>query len=235
MRRVQRPGLERCGLMTSADLVHFTNGSTAAMTLSFIVASRPGDLVVTEALGHHTLKPLMHYLGLRLAGLDIDAEGIVPESLERMCSQESVKVLFLLPSGLNPACTTMSESRRASLVDLARKHDVLIIENDAWGPLQPDRPPPIAGLGAGANLLFHRFQQMSDAGFADRLSRCAGAVHCRNRQQVAGNGMDGNAFDGPYRRALDHWTEQRSRCLTGKGGCSRSATDWQRISLPGLM
>ena len=48
----------------------------------------------------------------------------------------------------------MSVERRAELVEIARLHDVLIIENDAWGPLQPERPAPIAAMAPERTFYF---------------------------------------------------------------------------------
>jgi DNA-binding transcriptional MocR family regulator len=136
--------LARCGIDTRAELVLPTNGNTAAMTVALMSAAIPGDLVVTEELGHHTLTPLAHYLGLRLHGLKVDDEGVVPEDFDRACHAGGVKVLYVVPNGLGPLARMMGEARRRDLAALARRHDVLILENDAAGPLQPHRPRPIA-------------------------------------------------------------------------------------------
>lgn len=158
LRRYQDTSLRwlgRCGLddLRPQSLL-LTNGATPAMTIALMTAASPGDLVVTEELGHHTLKPLTGYLGLRLKGLAIDAEGIIPEAFETVCINTPVKVLFVMPTGLTPRAATMGPERRAALVAIARKYDVLIVENDAWGPLQPDRPAPIATLAPERSFYF---------------------------------------------------------------------------------
>lgn len=149
--------LAHCGIETRPELVHLTNGSTQAMTIALMTATNPGDLVVTEQLGHHTLKPLTQYLGLRLKGLEIDEEGIVPDDFQRVCAGNGVKALFVLPSGLNPTASMMGLERREALCALACRHDVTIIENDAWGPLQPGRPKPIAMLAPERTFYFTSF------------------------------------------------------------------------------
>src|SRR5690606_7537271 len=49
-------------------------------------------------------------------------------------------------TAINPTAAVMSEERRARIVEVARQHDIAIIENDVLGPLITDRPPPIAAL-----------------------------------------------------------------------------------------
>ncbi len=146
--------LGHCGLKISEQSVLMTNGATPAMTIALMTAADPGDLVVTEELGHHTLIPLTRYLGLRLRALEIDDEGIMPEAFAAACERGPVKALFVMPTALNPFASIMSVERRQELVEIARRHDVLIIENDAWGPLQSSRPPPIASMAPERTFYF---------------------------------------------------------------------------------
>lgn len=149
-----RKWLARCGLEMSSQGLILTNGNTSAMTIALMTAANPGDLVVTEEMGHHTLKPLCRYLGLRLAGLEVDSEGIAPEAFARMCEKTAVTAAYMMPTGLNPRALLMSAERRVELVEVAREYDVSIIENDAWGPLQNTRPAPIAALAPERTFYF---------------------------------------------------------------------------------
>jgi len=138
--------LRHCGIAPRVDQVLPTNGNTSAMTVALMTCAHPGDVVVTEEIGHHTLKSLTNALGLQLRGLAIDGEGIIPDAFECACAESPVKVLFLLPSGLNPTAAMMGPARRIEIAEIARRHGVWIVENDAWGPLQPGRPAPIAAI-----------------------------------------------------------------------------------------
>ena len=149
--------LARCGFDTCPEVVQLTNGNTSAMTVSLMASTNVGELVVTEQMGHHTLKPLTRYFGLRLKGLETDDQGIVPEDFERACVGDSVKALYVMPSGLNPLARMMGIERREALCEVARKYDVLVIENDAWGPIQPQRPVPIATLAPERTFYFTSF------------------------------------------------------------------------------
>ena len=146
--------LTRCGLSPSEQGLLMTNGNTSAMTIALMTVANAGDLVVTEELGHHTLKALSRYLGIRIQGLEIDAEGVVPAAFAAACRKSPVKAIYLMPTGLNPRAATMSAERREELVSVARRHDVLIIENDAWGPIQPGRPDPIAAIAPERTFYF---------------------------------------------------------------------------------
>lgn len=149
--------LERCGIENCPDAVQLTNGSTSAMTVSLMTSTSVGDLVVTEEMGHHTLKTLTRYLGLRLKGLETDEQGILPQDFEQACINDSVKVLYVMPSGLNPLARVMGLGRRKAICEIARKYDVLIIENDAWGPIQSKRAQPFAVLAPERTFYFTSF------------------------------------------------------------------------------
>jgi len=146
--------LKRCGLHDPSHGMLLTNGNTSAMTVALMTAASPGDLIVTEELGHHTLEPLTRYLGLRLQGLKIDSQGIEPAAFAKVCEKTTVRAVYLMPTGLNPSASTMSVERRLEVIKIARQHEVLIIENDAWGPLQSNRPDPMAVLAPERTFYF---------------------------------------------------------------------------------
>ena len=151
--------LQRCGLEAEAFRVLPMNGNSTAMTVALMTAAAPGDHMVTDELSHHTLKVLARSLGLKLTGLAGDREGITPSAFEDVCRSSSVKLLYAMPAGLNPLVRRMSDSRRAEIVQIARRHDVTIIENDAWGPLEPGRPAPLAALAPERTFYFTGFSK----------------------------------------------------------------------------
>lgn len=135
--------LRLCGLALHRQGLLITNGATSALALAVNTATRPGDLILADALTHHGLMPLARALGLRLAGVSGDAEGPQPEAIEALCRGGEVRALFVMPAGLNPRVAVMGGERRRQIAALARRHDLAIIENDAWGPLEPGRPVPL--------------------------------------------------------------------------------------------
>lgn len=143
-----------CGLGLSEASVTPTNGSTSAMTVAMMTAAQPGDVIATEEIGHHTLRPLARFLGIRLRGVKVDREGICPQALEEICRAEGVKALYVMPSGMNPLAFNMPEARRAEVADIARRYDLQIIENHAWGPLQVAPLPPVAAFAPERTMFF---------------------------------------------------------------------------------
>ncbi len=138
--------LRECGVTADQSRIVPTSGATSAMCVALMTAASPGDLVVTEMLGHHSLSTLMRALALQLGGLPLDGEGIIPDAFDRACREGPVKALYTMPAGLGATTATMGPERRAAICEIARRHDVLILENDAWGPIEPGRAPPLVAL-----------------------------------------------------------------------------------------
>jgi DNA-binding transcriptional MocR family regulator len=156
--------LKLCGLETTAQNVSVTNGATAAMTVALMSVAPPGSTVATEAVGHHTLVPLARYLGFNLEGLPIDDNGILPDALDEACRHSDIRAVFAQPSVINPTATLMGSVRRSELAEVARRHDIAIIENDVLGPLVEKRAPPLAHFAPERALYVTSFSKITVPG-----------------------------------------------------------------------
>lgn len=156
--------LSHCGLDVSPLNISVTNGATAGMTTALMSVAPPGSTVVVEAISHHTLVPLSTYLGLHLEGVSVDEQGMLPDALEAACRKGNVRAVFLQPTVINPMAAMMSAERREALAEVARRHDLAIIENDILGPLVEDRPPPMAAIAPERTLYITSFTKITVPG-----------------------------------------------------------------------
>jgi len=136
--------LGRLGLEATGDEVVLTNGAQHAILVALIATARPGDTILAETLTYPPLKQIAHHLDLRLHGLHMDGDGIVPDALEAACRKTPGKVLYCMPTLHSPTGATMPESRRCEIARIATHHGLTIIEDDVFGFLPVDRPPPLA-------------------------------------------------------------------------------------------
>lgn len=118
-------------------------GSLLALTT--LLAQR-GDVVCAEALTYPGLRALAAHLGVKVVGLAMDAEGLLPDAFDAACRAHAPKALYCTPTLNNPTTATMSEARRAAVAEVARRHGVAIVEDDAYGRLPADGPPPLAAF-----------------------------------------------------------------------------------------
>jgi DNA-binding transcriptional MocR family regulator len=211
--------LKRCGLAVSPLNVSLTNGATSGMTVALMTAAPPGSTAATEAIGHHTLLPLASYLGFHLEGLPIDDDGIVPDALDEACARGNVRTVFVQPSVINPTATLMSEARRHAIVEVARRHDITIIESDILGPLVENRPPPIAALAPERSFYVTTFTKITAPGL--RIGYLA--VPDRYVAAVANRHLVSNWMATPMVAEIaSKWVED---------GTAIELANWQRAAL----
>ncbi|HEV7765182.1 MAG TPA: PLP-dependent aminotransferase family protein [Thermoanaerobaculia bacterium] len=134
------------GRETDPARVAVTAGTQHALFLAFAAATKPGDVVLTEALTYHGAKSVAALLGVKLEPVAIDRYGIVPDALERACRGRSAKVLYTVPSLHNPTGIVMPETRRREIAAMATAHGLTIIEDDVCGFLLEKTPPPLAAF-----------------------------------------------------------------------------------------
>ncbi len=136
--------LARLGLEAGAEDIVLTTGAQQGLLVALMATTRPGDVVLTEALTYAPFKAMAHHLGLKLLPLADEAGELTPAVLEAALGRVSAKLLYCLPTLQTPTATTMDAERRAALAGIARKHDLVVIEDDVFGFLPPERPPPLA-------------------------------------------------------------------------------------------
>ncbi|OMH38356.1 GntR family transcriptional regulator [Motiliproteus sp. MSK22-1] len=138
--------LESQKIPVETDRIVLCNGASHGLMLALGTVVQPGDLVACENLVDHGLIARSNILKFKLCGLATDHEGIIPEAFEEACKQKVIKVLCCTPSMSNPTSSHMSLTRRQHIADIARKHRVLVIEDDVYGALEPDRTPPLSSF-----------------------------------------------------------------------------------------
>jgi DNA-binding transcriptional MocR family regulator len=133
----------RFGLQARPEQVVVCAGGHHAMEVALAALTRPGDTLATETLTYPGIKVMARRFQLRLQGVAMDAQGLVPEAFEAAC-RVGVKLLYTQPTCHNPTGAVQPEERRRRIAEVARKYGVLVLEDDAYGLLPERRPPPLA-------------------------------------------------------------------------------------------
>jgi len=128
-----------------ADRLVVSAGTQSALVALLLSVTRPGDVVLTDRLTYPGFKSAAASLGVRLVGVALDSEGMDPEALAEACRRHTPKAVYLLPTIHNPTTATIGPARREELAAAIRRHDLVLIEDDAYGSLEP-KAQPIATL-----------------------------------------------------------------------------------------
>jgi DNA-binding transcriptional MocR family regulator len=134
--------LGRRPLDASGEQVVVAPGAQAALTALLASFLEPGEVILAEALAYPGFRTLAAHLRLRVAPVPMDGEGLVPEALEEACGRLRPKAVYCTPAIHNPTTATMSEARSEAIAAVARRHGLMIFEDDAYGflPRPPSRP-----------------------------------------------------------------------------------------------
>ena len=131
------------GIDVDPERLVVCNGAAHGLMVALASLTRPGDIVLTEALTDHGTIGLASTLHYRLRGVPLDEEGLVPEALEALCAEADVKVLCVTPCLSNPTTALMSAGRRERIAEIVRRYGISVVENDVYGHLPASAPKPL--------------------------------------------------------------------------------------------
>lgn len=114
------------------------------MTAILSLITEPGDVVLCEAITYPGIRNVAGRLGIRLVGVEMDADGVTPDALDAAIRAHAPKALYLNPTLQNPTTLTIPPERREALASIVLSHELTVIEDDAYGFIPAKAPPPIA-------------------------------------------------------------------------------------------
>ena len=129
-----------------AGRVVLTDGAQHGLACVLRALAQRGDVIVADSITYQGISALCRSQGLDLRGLPFDREGMRPDTFETACATLRPRAVFLVPTLHNPTTVTLSEERRRALAGIARRHNVLIIEDDVYRPLLDRVIPSFATL-----------------------------------------------------------------------------------------
>jgi GntR family transcriptional regulator/MocR family aminotransferase len=146
------------GIPTQPGEVLITSGSQQGIALVAHVLLRPGDTVLVENPTYVGAIDLFRSMDVRLIGVPTDPEGMVVEELEDLVTSSRPKLIYTIPTFHNPTGTCLNSVRRRRLIEIARKFNVPILEDDFAGELRYEgrAQPALKALDPGGLVIFVR-------------------------------------------------------------------------------
>jgi 2-aminoadipate transaminase len=161
LRELVAERLAQRGISTTANNVVITTGSLQGLHLVGRITLDPGDTIVTEAPTFMGALTTWEQQQPRYLSVPVDEHGMVLDALEQalQASPTRPKFVYLLPTFQNPSGVSMTMNRRERLLEIAREHDLLIIEDDPYGEFWFDegaeRTQPLRSLpGAEDHVIY---------------------------------------------------------------------------------
>src|SRR4249919_990236 len=134
------------GIIAHPDDVVVTVGSQQAVDLVTRVFCDPGDVVLCEAPSYVGALGVFKAYQCDVIHVEMDDDGLVPSALEQAVAAiaatgRRAKFLYTIPTFHNPAGVTLSTRRRVEILDICRRHDLLVLEDNPYGLLGFDAEP----------------------------------------------------------------------------------------------
>jgi len=138
------------------ESITMVNGSQHGLDLLLRVLVEPGDTVLVEVPTYYVALQSFLSRGLRILGVPVDEHGMDVERVELLLSRYRPRLIYTVPTYQNPTGATMSLERRERLLALAQQYQVPIVEDDPFGDLHYDTPPPppIKALDKHGHVLY---------------------------------------------------------------------------------
>lgn len=151
------------GIRAHVDDITVTTGSQAALDIVTQILINPGDTIVAEAPSYVGALGVFRAYQANVVHVPMDADGLIPGALEETLTDleaegKPVKFLYTVPNFHNPGGVSMSLERRPQVVEICKRHHVLILEDNPYGmlgfddqtmkPLQTYNPEGVIYLGS---------------------------------------------------------------------------------------
>ncbi|MFD2794016.1 PLP-dependent aminotransferase family protein [Promicromonospora vindobonensis] len=137
------------GVSAHPDDVVVTTGSQSALDLVTRIFVDPGDVVLAEAPSYVGALGVFRSYQADVVQVPLDADGLVPGELDATLTRlaadgRRVKFLYTVPTFQNPAGVSLSAERRPQVLEICRRHGVLVVEDNPYGLLGFDDEPMAA-------------------------------------------------------------------------------------------
>ncbi len=180
--------VRRHGIAAPPEHIILTVGAQQALGVALSIFGRGDKPILFEEYTYSCLIDMARLADRQGHPIAMDGEGLLPEALDAAAQSTGARLLMIQPTLQNPTNTTMSPARRRAIVEVARARDLVIVEDDVYGALPEDCPPPIATLAPERTIYIGSASKCFLPGLrvgwivapGPEVPRLAGAVHSRS-------------------------------------------------------
>ncbi len=184
------------GIDVSMDDILVTSGSQQALDIIGKIFINEGDVIIVGLPTY--LGGINAFLAYRanLIGIPLDDNGMRVDLLEEKINEiekdgKRIKLIYTIPTFQNPAGVEMSEERRKKMLEIAKEHDILILEDDPYGKLrfEGNAIKPIKAFNDNEHVIYMAtFSKILSPGL--RLAYVAAPTEIAKKMMIAKQSMD---------------------------------------------
>ena len=194
------------GVQCDVRNVMVLSGSEQGIDLIVRAFVNPGDCVLVEQSTFFPALQTFRSADARIIGVPVDEHGMRTDLLDGYCARFRPKLIYTVPTFQNPTGTTLPPERRSELIDVARRYQCLIVEDDAYGDAH--RPIPLKGMeNAGYVMYLSTFSKTVTSGL--RTGWVVADPHVINRLAALRRMVDQHTSTSSQRICLELLKEGR--------------------------
>ncbi|EOC1568176.1 PLP-dependent aminotransferase family protein [Cronobacter dublinensis] len=167
--------LTGAGLNAAPENVLVVNGAQHGLAVTVMSLLRPGDVVAVDALTYPGFKVVASMYHIELVAVPVTPLGPDLAALEALCEKRHIRAVYTMPTLHNPLGWVLTMRQRGALVTLARRFDLLLIEDAPYAWLVKPAPQPLAMLAPERTVYVTGFSKNIATGLR------VGAVVCPPR------------------------------------------------------
>lgn len=124
------------GVKYAPESIQMTAGAQQGLDIIGRVFLEPGSVVLTEEPTYVGAIQAFSFYRAKFVSVATDTDGMLPDDLEKKIVENDPTLIYLVPNFQNPSGITMSYQRRKDVIELARKYDIPIIDDNPYGELR---------------------------------------------------------------------------------------------------
>lgn len=146
--------LKQLDIAVDENRILTTAGASHALDLIVRTLFKPGDCVVVESPGYSMLFDLLRLHGVSMIEVPRTPRGPDTETLEALLRTHRPRGLFINSFYHNPTGSSLTLGVAQQVLQLAKNHDVLVIEDDVYADLHSGPGTRLAALGIDDNVIY---------------------------------------------------------------------------------
>jgi len=136
LRRYLAGRVSKQGFEVDEANIQVTAGSQQGLDLVGRLFLEPGSVVITEIPTYLGAIQAFNFYGAKYVSVDMDENGVLIDQLEDKVRASKPRIIYIVPNFQNPSGITLAEERRHQLVEIAKRYQVPIIEDNPYGELR---------------------------------------------------------------------------------------------------
>lgn len=166
------------------DALLFTGSGRQSIAAALSTLVPVGGRVAVEALSYPMVRSIAARIGVSIVPVPMDADGLVPQALERAHRKGAISAVYVQPVMHNPLGLSMGKDRRAELVRTAARLGIVIVEDRVYGFLSDT--PPLSALAPDHCVIVDSFSKRVSPGLSVGLLHVPARIRERASATVRG-------------------------------------------------